>query len=60
MVSFIVRSRTSKTREAVVLHHLSGLWLGEMAGQLSRSEGAVSGLLHSGIKRLRERLRDRE
>lgn len=47
-------------REAVVLHHLRGLSLAEMAGQLDRSEGAVAGLLHRGIKRLRELLRDLE
>ena len=32
-------------RDAVVLHHLRGLSLAEMAGQLDRSEGAVAGLL---------------
>jgi RNA polymerase sigma-70 factor (ECF subfamily) len=47
-------------REAVVLHHLRGLSLAELAGQLGRSEGAAAGLLHRGIKRLRELLQDLE
>ena len=47
-------------REAVVLHHLRGLSLAELAGQLGRSEGAAAGLLHRGIKRLRELLHDLE
>jgi RNA polymerase sigma-70 factor (ECF subfamily) len=47
-------------REAVVLHHLRGLSLAQLAGQLDRSEAAAAGLLHRGIKRLRELLRDLE
>jgi RNA polymerase sigma-70 factor (ECF subfamily) len=47
-------------REAVVLHHLRGLSLAELAAQLGRSEGAAAGLLHRGIKRLRELLHDLE
>src|SRR5690348_4655865 len=47
-------------REAVELHHLRGLSLAELAGQLGRSEGAVAGLLHRGIKRLRKLLQDLE
>ena len=47
-------------REAVELHHLRGLSLAELAGQLGRSEGAVAGLLHRGIKRLRKLLHDLE
>jgi RNA polymerase sigma-70 factor (ECF subfamily) len=47
-------------REAVVLHHLRGLSLAELASHLGRSEGAAAGLLHRGIKRLRELLHDLE
>ena len=47
-------------REAVELHHLRGLSLAELAGQLGRSEGAVAGLLHRGIKNLRKLLHDLE
>jgi RNA polymerase sigma-70 factor (ECF subfamily) len=45
-------------REAVVLHHLQGWSLAELAGHLGRSEGAVAGLLHRGFKKLRELLHD--
>jgi RNA polymerase sigma-70 factor (ECF subfamily) len=41
-------------REAVVLHHLQGWTLAELANHLERSESAVAGLLHRGLKRLRE------
>jgi RNA polymerase sigma-70 factor (ECF subfamily) len=45
-------------REAVVLHHLQGWTLGRLAARLGRSEPAVAGLLHRGLKRLRELLRE--
>jgi RNA polymerase sigma-70 factor (ECF subfamily) len=41
-------------REAVVLHHLQGWSLMELAAHMGRSESAVAGLLHRGLKRLRE------
>jgi RNA polymerase sigma-70 factor (ECF subfamily) len=41
-------------REAVVLHHLQGWTLSEVAERLARSEPAVAGLLHRGLRRLRE------
>jgi len=41
-------------REAIVLHHLQGLPLAEVGQQLDRSPAAVAGLLHRGLKRLRE------
>jgi RNA polymerase sigma-70 factor (ECF subfamily) len=47
-------------REAVVLHHLQGLPLAAVAGRLQRSEPAVAGLLHRGLKKLRTLLQDRE
>jgi RNA polymerase sigma-70 factor (ECF subfamily) len=43
-------------REAVVLHHLQGLPLAEVARQLGKTPAAVAGLLHRGLKRLRELL----
>jgi RNA polymerase sigma-70 factor (ECF subfamily) len=43
-------------REAVILHHLQGWSLAELAGHLGRSEPAVAGLLHRGLKKLRELL----
>lgn len=43
-------------REAVVLHHLQGCTLREVAAILQRSDTAVAGLLHRGLRRLRELL----
>jgi RNA polymerase sigma-70 factor (ECF subfamily) len=41
-------------REAIVLHHLQGLPLAEVGEQLEKTPAAVAGLLHRGLKRLRE------
>jgi RNA polymerase sigma-70 factor (ECF subfamily) len=41
-------------REAVVLHHLQGWTLTEVAAHLDRTDAAVAGLLHRGLRRLRE------
>jgi RNA polymerase sigma-70 factor (ECF subfamily) len=43
-------------REAVVLHHLQRATLADVADQLGRSPAAVAGLLHRGLKKLRELL----
>lgn len=43
-------------REAIVLHHLQGFKLKETAHRMGRSESAVGGLLHRGLKRLNELL----
>lgn len=43
-------------REAIVLHHLQGLPLAEVGRQLEKSPAAVAGLLHRGLKRLREQM----
>jgi RNA polymerase sigma-70 factor (ECF subfamily) len=45
-------------REAVVLHHLQGATLAEVAARLQRTEAAVAGLLHRGMKQLRELLEE--
>jgi RNA polymerase sigma-70 factor (ECF subfamily) len=45
-------------REAIVLHHLQGWSLAALAGHLDRSEPAVAGLLHRGLRKLRELLQD--
>lgn len=47
-------------REAVVLHHLQGWTLSEVAAQLERTDAAVAGLLHRGLRGLRELMRTRE
>lgn len=41
-------------RDAIVLHHLQGCSLTETARSLHRSDAAVAGLLHRGLKKLRE------
>jgi RNA polymerase sigma-70 factor (ECF subfamily) len=41
-------------REAIVLHHLQGCSLSETARRLGKTDAAVAGLLHRGLKRLRE------
>lgn len=43
-------------REAIVLHHLQGCSLAQTAAHLARSESATAGLLHRGLRRLRETL----
>jgi RNA polymerase sigma-70 factor (ECF subfamily) len=43
-------------RDAIVLHHLQRWTLAEVAETLGRSEAAVAGLLHRGLRRLRELL----
>ncbi len=40
-------------REAIVLHHLQGWSLHDMARHLERSDTAAAGLLHRGLKKLR-------
>jgi RNA polymerase sigma-70 factor (ECF subfamily) len=45
-------------REAIVLHHLQGLKLCEICLVMGRSEAAVGGLLHRGLKRLHELLEE--
>ena len=39
-------------REVIVLHHLQGLQLAEVAAEIGRSESAVAGLLFRGLKNL--------
>jgi RNA polymerase sigma-70 factor, ECF subfamily len=43
-------------RRAVELHHLQGLSLLEVAAELQSTKPAVAGLLHRGLKKLRELL----
>jgi RNA polymerase sigma-70 factor (ECF subfamily) len=40
-------------REAIVLHHLQGFSLTKTAQSLGRTDAAVAGLLHRGLKKLR-------
>lgn len=41
-------------REAIEAHHLRGAALAEVALQMDRSEAAVAGLLHRGLRQLRQ------
>ncbi len=41
-------------RDAVVLHHLHGWTISEVAKRIDRSNAAVAGLLHRGLRKLRE------
>ena len=43
-------------REAIVLFHIQGLKLADVAIRLNRSESAVGGLLYRGLKQLRQHL----
>jgi RNA polymerase sigma-70 factor (ECF subfamily) len=43
-------------REAIRLHYLEGMKLSEVAEQLDKSAGAIAGLLHRGMKTLRQQL----
>ena len=43
-------------REAVILHHLQGMTLDDVAAQLQRTPSAVAGLIKRGMKQLRKRL----
>ena len=45
-------------RQAVELHHLLGMTLTEVAERLESTKPAVAGLLHRGLKKLRELLED--
>lgn len=46
-------------RAAVVLHHLHGCTLADLARRLGRSEPAVAGLLHRGLRQLRHLLQEK-
>jgi RNA polymerase sigma-70 factor (ECF subfamily) len=47
-------------RVAVELHHLNGWSVAEVSDHLKRTQPAVAGLLHRGLKRLRKLLQDPE
>jgi len=47
-------------RRVVELHHLKGLPMAEVAGQMGRTGPAVVGLLFRGLRKLRELLRENE
>lgn len=53
-LSAAVTSLSGDQREAVILHHLQGYSLKQLAEHLERSESAVAGLLHRGLQNLRK------
>jgi RNA polymerase sigma-70 factor (ECF subfamily) len=55
----VLTSLPQPQREAIVLHHLQGLPLADVAAQLEKTPAAVAGLLHRGLKRLRELMTNR-
>lgn len=55
-----VTSLSDDQREAVILHHLQGFTLKQLSEQLGRSESAVAGLLHRGLRNLRKAIIDEE
>ena len=51
---------TADQQEAVILHHLHAMKLAEVAAQLARSMEATAGLVHRGLKKLKELLNEGE
>ncbi len=51
-----IESLPEAQRDAIRLHYLEGLKLSEVASRLDKSTGAIAGLLHRGMKALRELL----
>lgn len=46
-------------RRVIELHHFGGQTLTEIGEQLGRTKGAVAGLLHRGLAKLRDELKDK-
>ena len=55
-MSAAIQSLPDDQREAVVLHHLQGKSLKELAAHFERSESAAASLLYRGIKAMRENM----
>jgi RNA polymerase sigma-70 factor (ECF subfamily) len=51
-----VESLPESQRDVIILHHFEGASLREIAKRVARSEGAVAGLLHRGLRKLRDEL----
>ncbi len=56
-VADAVETLPSAQRDAIMLHYWNGKTLAEVAEQLQRSSPAVAGLLHRGLKALRNQLK---
>ena len=55
-LAIAIESLPEAQRDAIRLHYLEGLKLSEVASRLDKSTGAIAGLLHRGMKALRELL----
>ena len=53
-LAIAIESLPDAQRDAIRLHYLEGLKLSEVAARLDKSTGAIAGLLHRGMKALRE------
>jgi RNA polymerase sigma-70 factor, ECF subfamily len=53
-LAIAIESLPEAQRDAIRLHYLEGLKLSEVASQLDKSTGAIAGLLHRGMKALRD------
>ena len=58
-LSDAITSLPDGQQQAVILHHLQGLRLVQVASTMGRTEPAVAGLLYRGIRRLNELLDER-
>lgn len=57
-LSQAIEKLPSAQRDAVRLHYLEGLKLSECASRLGKTTGAIAGLLHRGMKRLKATFED--
>ena len=58
LIADAVERLPESQREAVRLHYLEGLKLSEVAERLDKTTGAIAGLLHRGMKTLRQQLQE--
>ncbi len=59
-VAQAVEQLAEPQRDAIILHFWTGLTVQEVAEQLDRTPAAIAGLLHRGLRKLREALSDLE
>ncbi len=55
-LSQAIESLPESQRDAIRLHYLEGMKLADVAEQMGKSTGAIAGLMHRGMKTLREQL----
>ncbi|EMI21058.1 RNA polymerase sigma-E factor [Rhodopirellula maiorica SM1] len=57
-IAMAIEQLPETQREAIRLHYIEGMKLSEVAAAMDKSSGAIAGLLHRGMKTLREQLGD--